>query len=335
MNKMNKQVTFTAANRVELKEHSAETMMNQEGLVIQTEKSIISAGTELACLSGSESWAPFPFVPGYGSVGVVVKEDPQYPDLKEGDRVFTYGRHEAYSVANTVVRKLPEGMDASQAVFARIAAVSISALRVSDVELGDKVAVIGMGLVGNLAAQLFTLAGCDVIGIDTAATRLEIAKQCGIAHPLTASAENADQIKELTEGRMCRAVVDATGIPAVAAKAPLLAGKDGEFILLGSPRGEYQTNLTEFLNYSHLAPFGCITIKGAHEYRFPQSIDTDQRYKHSFESNVAVILERIADQRIKTKELLSHTVKPAQCAEIYKGLKENGGDYMGVIYDWC
>jgi len=329
-----KTIVFTDANRVELESRSIDPAKEPDSVWIETETSVLSAGTELACLSGSESWAPFPFVPGYGSVGRVIQAGSAEYGLKKGDRVFTYGRHEQFSQANTVIQKLPDSLPAEKAVFARMAAVAITALRVSECELGDRVAVMGLGLVGNFAAQLFSLAGCDVVGIDVSEQRREIAEICGIATTMAPGDSLKEQVSDWTAGKMCRTVVDATGVPSVAAKAPELAGKLGELILLGSPRCAYTTDLTPFLNYSHLAGFGNITIKGAHEYRFPLSEDAEQRYRHSFESNVRIILERILDDRIRTRELISHEVKPEDSASTYQGLREHGGDYMGVVFDW-
>jgi 2-desacetyl-2-hydroxyethyl bacteriochlorophyllide A dehydrogenase len=330
-----KRIEFKAANQVSLEEREVEISSESGSTWIRTEKSILSAGTELACLSGSESWAPFPWVPGYGSVGVVIQAGDPKAGLVEGDRIFTYGRHESISMANTVIRRIPDSLPGEEAVFARMAAVAITSLRVSASELGDKVAVVGLGLVGNLAAQLFTLAGCDVIGIDVSARRRKIAEDCGIWQCLRPGDDLIDQINGLTRGRRCHTVVDATGIPAVIAGEPAYAGKLGELILLGSPRGQYTGDFTRFLNYSHLAGEGNITIKGAHEYRFPMAADPEDRYKHSFESNVDVILDRIADGRLKTRELISHIVQPSEADSVYRDLREGKEDYMGVIFDWA
>jgi 2-desacetyl-2-hydroxyethyl bacteriochlorophyllide A dehydrogenase len=329
-----KSIVFSDVDQVALEEREVEITSESGSTWIKTEKSILSAGTELACLSGSESWAPFPWVPGYGSVGVVIQAGDPDAGISEGDRIFTYGRHEGISMANTVLRKIPPTLPAEEAVFSRMAAVAITALRVSSCELGDTVAVFGLGLVGNFAAQLFTMAGCDVIGIDVSAHRRKIAGDCGIWRCLQPGDDLAGQINELTHGRRCQTVVDATGIPAVIAEEPACAGKLGELILLGSPRGRYSGDFTRFLNFSHLAGEGNITIKGAHEFRFPMAADPENRYKHSFESNVDAILERIADGRLKTRELISHMVSPSDAAAVYRDLREGKEDYMGVIFDW-
>jgi len=330
----NQTVVFKAAHQAVLEDRPLEKPNGDDFILIRTEKSIISAGTELACLGGGESWAPFPYVPGYGSVGTIVEMGPAVKAFSMGDRVFTYGRHEAYSLANTVTQKVPDALSPEEAVFARMAAVAITARRVSEAEFGDFVAVIGLGLVGNFAAQLFTLSGCEVIGIDPSPARRQLAERCGVAHTMAPVEDLSGNLEALTEGAKCRTVVDATGISAAIAKAPQLAGKYGEVVLLGSPRGEYQSDLTAFLNYSHLAKFGNITIKGAHEFRFPIDENPGLFYRHSFASNVRVILRNIANGKLNTKTLLSHQAAPSEADSIYRSLRENPEDYMGVVYDW-
>lgn len=327
-------IAFTAENTVEYQVRDFTIPARDDFIVVQTESSIVSAATELACLRGSESWAPYPFVPGYGSVGIVTEVGRTVTHVRPGDRVLTYGRHEQFSLARTVVETIPATLKGERAVFARMAAIAMTALRVADAELGDKVCVIGLGLVGNFAAQLFTLAGCDVIGVDPSASRRRRAEQCRIFQTLAPGEHLEEEIKALTGGRKCRSVVDATGLPAVIEKAPALAGRNGELILLGSPRGGYRTDLTPFLNYSHLAGCGSITIKGAHEYRFPAKEDPSQHYRHSFQSNVRTILDRIADGRLYTDVLLTHRPKPETCAAIYRELRERPDECMGIVFDW-
>ena len=332
MNEFFPQIVFTSPGKAELLQVSkSELPADPQSTLIETEYSIISPGTELACLSGKESWAPLPFRPGYGSVGRVIQAGKR-EDLAVGQRVFTFGAHGAYGAAQVICLPLSEGTDPAQAVFARMAAVSITALRVSDVALGDTVAVFGLGPVGNLAAQLFALSGCRVIGIDLSEKRREVAQQCGIPHVLASGADIREQVTALTGGRLCRTVVEATGLSAVAEQAIALAGKQGEMILLGSPRAAHNANLTSFLNHIHLWGDGCVTVKGAHEWRFP--IGDGEHVRHSIERNVQIILGLIAEKKLQVAPLLTHRLSPADCQTAYDGLLKEKDRYLGVIFDW-
>lgn len=202
-----RQVVFPRANEVQLEEVEVDLTPAENEIVIRTLTTIISAGTELACLAGLADWAPFPFRPGYGAVGEVIAVGSNVKDIKVGDIILTNSNHASHAKARVIAVKVPEGLDPVKAVFARMANVSITALRVSDAELGDRVAVIGLGLVGNLAAQLFQIAGCDVIGIDKVAKRLEVAKLCGIEKIVnTEEVDPVQAVMDLTEGKGCEAV---------------------------------------------------------------------------------------------------------------------------------
>lgn len=340
-----RQVVFPKANEVLLEEVEVDLTPEPNDVVIRTLTSIISAGTELACLAGLADWAPFPFRPGYGAVGEVIAVGNEVKDIKVGDIILTNSNHASHAKARVVVVKVPEGLDPVEAVFARMANVSITALRVSNAELGDNVAVIGLGLVGNLTAQLFKLAGCEVIGIDKVAKRLEVAKACGIEKLVDASQFDPVQaVAELTGGKGCEVVVDATGNPAATLLAPKLAAKYGEVILLGSYFGrKLEANVTDLLERIHLSGYGCITFKGAHEWRYPVKEVRDDTmpiernahfYKHSYERNAKINLRLIAEGKLKVKPLLTQLVKPERCAEVYFGLRDKPSEYIGVVFDW-
>lgn len=331
-----KQVIFTEPNKVELKDIDFNLdNLGPKDVAVHTRYSLISAGTELACLSGKESWAKLPFAPGYAGCGEVIGVGKEVKDLKAGDLVFSYTKHASHVKASTVTVPVPKGVDLKLVPFARMAAVSISALRVSNADLGDYVAVLGLGLVGSLCAQLFALSGCEVIGSDVSPRRIELARKCGLKHAVNPSQQDAKAaVKEITGGRMCEVVVEATGNPAVGATAGGLAGKLGEVILLGSPRGEHPCDLTQVLNYIHLWGNGCVTFKGAHEWRYPIERDPGGHMKHSIRRNVEILLRLIGDGRLRVNELITQVLPPTECAKAYAGLREKKEEYVGVVFDW-
>ncbi len=332
-----RQVVFPQANVVQLEEEVEVDLTPTAGeVVIRTLVTIISAGTELACLAGLADWAPFPFRPGYGAIGEVIAVGEGVTDVQIGDVILTYSNHANHAKARVIAVKVPEGLDPFKAVFARMANVSITALRVSDAELGDTVAVIGLGVVGNLAAQLFQLAGCRVIGIDRIPKRLEVACACGIEQLINASvADPVQAVKDWTDGKGCEVVVDATGNPQASVMAGQLAGKNGEVILLGSPFGRpLMMNVTELLERIHLWGHGCVTYKGSHEWRYPIRQDPQGFTKHSIERNTKINLKLIAEGKLKVEPLLTHRMRPEQCAEAYAVLRDRPEEFVGVVFDW-
>jgi threonine dehydrogenase-like Zn-dependent dehydrogenase len=213
--------------------------------------------------------------------------------------------------------------------------VGMTAVRVGQVELGDRVAVIGLGLVGNLTAQLLREAGAEVIGIDRVGRRLELAGRCGIDRTVDGAALDAEAaVMELTGGQGVDVVVEASGAPAAAELAARLTGKRGEgiVVLLGSPRADYETNLTPFLNQVHLWRNGMVALRGAHEWRFP--LDPTPYQKHSMRRNGEVALRLLAERRLRLDPLIERVYRPAQAPEAFAALMAGPSAPLGVLFDW-
>ena len=72
-----------------------------------------------------------------------------------------------------------------------------------------------------------------------------------------------DEVNEITDGQGVTSLIEATGLPQTVPQVLPLVGRFGEVILLGTPRGRYETDLTEVLSYIHIDPMGNVTFKGA------------------------------------------------------------------------
>lgn len=163
----------------------------------------ISRGTELLVFTGSvpqseyqrmrapfqEGEFPAPVKYGYASVGVV-EQGP--PDL-QGRSVFCLHPHQSrYVVPASAVHPLPEGVPPHRAVLAANMETAVNALWDAAPRLGDRIAVVGGGVVGLLVAWLASrLPGCRVQLVDTHTPRAGIAAQLGLqfATPPDATAE--------------------------------------------------------------------------------------------------------------------------------------------------
>jgi len=328
-------VLFPAPWKVEFAERDLdEASMSADQVLVETECSVVSAGTELAILSGGENWAKLPFVPGYGAVGRVLKAGKDVKDFKPGDRVFYHGPHQSKSFARGLLLLVPDGLDPQDAVLARMGQVAFTSVRASGVELGDTVAVQGLGLVGNFAAQLFTLAGCTVIGIDVSEKRLAAARACGVAHTVNSKTQDAEQaVRAITGGQLCEAVVEATGVSDLAVTAARLCGPGGKVVLLGTPRAKFAGDGLDLLRRIHISSFN-VTFTGGHEWRYPLLQAQAGAQKHSIERNVRQLLSSIKDGRLKLKPLVTHVLPPQKCVEVYEALKNRNEDYVGVVFDW-
>ncbi len=331
----NVKIVFTAPWQVEVqRERLTAPELSANQVWLKKRYTLISAGTELACLSGGESWFSMPSVPGYAAVSEIVETGPQAEGFKAGDIVFHYGNHSLYEVTTTggVFLKVPAGLELSWVPFTRMATVAMTSIRASRIELGDMVAVTGLGLVGNMASQLAGLQGAAVIGVDLSARRLDIAKQCGLRYALPGGSDVRENIAEITQGHGVSTLIEATGVPQVAVEAVSWVAKYGEVILLGSPRGTYLTDVTDLLNYVHLDGRGCITFKGAHEWRYP--VAPDPFVKHSLVRNSEIVFRLMLENRLHIQPLISHVLAPDEAPAAYEGLRGKKDEYHGVLFNW-
>ncbi|HEY5586214.1 MAG TPA: zinc-binding alcohol dehydrogenase [Ruminiclostridium sp.] len=330
-----KKVVFTKPWEVELQKDNIDDKNIPSGnVMLKKIYSLISTGTELACLSGGESWFPLPGVMGYCCIGEIVAKASDVVDYDIGDKIFCYGSHTEYEIIPTtgIFLKVPEGIDSKYIPFVRMATIAATSVRTSNIEFGDYVLVTGQGLVGNMAAQLAKIQGGIVIAVDICQNRLDISKGCGIDYTLNSKeCDIKEEIKKITGGKMVSTCIEATGLPSVEAANLELIAQNGEIIFLGSPRANYSVNLTDVLNHCHLAAFN-VTFKGAHEWKFP--VNEDSFVKHSLERNSKIMFEFFKTGRICLEGLVTEVVKPESCKAAYDSLRNKKDDYMGIIFDW-
>jgi 2-desacetyl-2-hydroxyethyl bacteriochlorophyllide A dehydrogenase len=313
-------------------------------LLLQAEASVVSAGTELANFTALSpgvwvpgSWNAYPWRPGYGMAGTVITAGNEISDFHEGQRVFCFGKHaslqrleisteEPYYAAFPIDPDLPT----STIMMARMALIGIAGPQVTDFQPGDTVVVFGLGLVGNLAAQLYQISGAEVIGVDPVPERCQIARQTGIERVVDVPIEEqVEAIRDLNDGEGVEVAVDAVGQTPIIQKCVDLCKPHGQVILLGSPRKPYQTNATKMLRTIH---HYWIQLRGALEWRLPAY--SSEYGGASIDTNLKSILEDIKEDRLNIDPLITHVITPDQLQDAYLGLLEDKGNYLGVIIDW-
>jgi predicted dehydrogenase/threonine dehydrogenase-like Zn-dependent dehydrogenase len=139
-----------------------------------------------SALSAVRSRLDQPLALGYSSAGTVVGVGEGVTDLAVGDRVACAGAgaavHAEFAcVPRLLVARIPAEQTVSfdEAAFTTVGAVALHGIRTAEVRLGDVVAVIGLGLLGELTVQLLRVAGCRVLGMDIASQRAELAARLG------------------------------------------------------------------------------------------------------------------------------------------------------------
>jgi predicted dehydrogenase len=137
-----------------------------------------------------------PMALGYSSAGTIVEIGEGIHGFQSGDRVACagggYAVHAEYVlVPQNLLAHLPDGLDFEQGAFATLGSVAMHGFRLAGPQVGDRVAVIGLGLMGLLAAGIAKAAGCEVFGIDLSPERVRLAESQGIAAVVRTGCEEA------------------------------------------------------------------------------------------------------------------------------------------------
>jgi len=315
-----------------------EELSSPNEVLVKAHYSHISTGTELACISGTESFFSIPGTPGYTAVGEIIKMGNNVKGFKVGDMIFTYGPHAAYFKIDITDRwhgvcvKLPSTINPEYAVFTHMGNIAMTALRKSNIELGDTILITGLGAIGNLVSQLCQLQGATVIASDINEKRIQIADACGIQKTTNSSISNLKEfVEKETKHEMVSTYIDASGISKVIEASIDCLALNGETILLGSPRVEHKTDITKFLQSFHLLPWNH-NLKGALEFTYPTH-ETNFN-KHSIERNAKIIMNLILQEKLQIKPIYTHKIKPDHIQSAYEGLRNNPEVYIGVVIDW-
>jgi len=139
-----------------------------------------------------------PMALGYSSAGIIVDIGSELQGFKVGDRVACAGGGHAVhaefaSVPQNLMVKLPDEVDFESAAFTTIGAVAMQGFRLASPQVGERVAVIGLGLLGLLTLTIARAAGCYVLGIDLDPDRIALARQLGAQAVSRKDAEEAAQ----------------------------------------------------------------------------------------------------------------------------------------------
>jgi predicted dehydrogenase/threonine dehydrogenase-like Zn-dependent dehydrogenase len=178
---------------------------------------------------------------GYSCAGVVVDVAPDVTRFRPGDRIGCagggYANHAAVNfVSQHLAVKIPESISFEEASFTTLAAIALQGVRRCAPQLGERIVVLGLGLVGQLTVQLLRACGAETIGVDLRKDRVERAVSLGMPHGF--SSRDRDLIAgvlERTEGRGADAVI----VTAAGGDAGLLnrafdaCRKKGRLILVG------------------------------------------------------------------------------------------------------
>lgn len=252
---------FTAP-RESAYENYEDAPLQPDELRIKTLYSGLSAGTELTYyrgtnpylqkqwdatqklfVSGADSFFKYPIRNlGYEEVGEVVEVGSAVTDIPPGTLVFgTWGHrtHHVAPISYVRPRLMPPGLDPLAGIFSHIGAIALNGVHDAALSIGDKVAVFGLGVLGQIVAQAARQSGAEVIAIDLHEKRLALAKELGAHHTLNAKDGNiAEQIKAMTSGRGADVCIEVSGATVALQEAIRSAAYSARVVAMGFFQGE-------------------------------------------------------------------------------------------------
>ena len=265
---------------------------------------------------------------GYCNVGKVMAVGRGVTEFVVGDRVASNGNHAEYvCIPKNLVAKIPENVTDEEATFTVIGSIGLQGIRLLNPQLGECVVVVGLGLIGLVAAELLKANGCKVIGVDFDQQKVDIAKNKGIyaINPKN-GIDPVKYVEEVTGG------VGADGVLITASakgdevihQACLMSRKRGRVVLVGviglNMRRDdfYKKELSFQVSCSYGAGrYDEEYENKGHDYPLAYVRWTEKR-------NFETILSAISSKMLDVQPLITEEVELVNYAEIYGDMRKHG-----------
>lgn len=321
-------IVFTAPGKAEFQEREwQEPELKPDEVVLETECTLISPGTERAFLLG---FGGFPITLGYSAVARV-RNAGKESGFSPGERVAVY--HSCHSSllvkkAEDLVKIEDPALPSESAVFCIIGSMGLQGMRRAQPEFGESMAVLGLGLLGLFAVRCASLAGLfPLIGIDFNEKRRKLAEEFGADATFSPDApELTAKIKALT-GSGVQVAVEVTGNPEALNQALDFTAPFGRITLTGCSRTP-----TREIDFYHKVHQPGIAILGSHNMARPRHDARPGCW--TMREDMALLLRLFAAGRIHPERLLTERAKPENAPEIFGRLAKGDPEMLGVLFDW-
>lgn len=280
-----------------------------------------------------ESYKPL----GYSSAGEVIES--RCKELQPGDLVACAGagianHAEIIAVPKNLVVKLPKGVIPEQACFATMGAIAMQGVRQAAPNVGEYIAVIGLGLLGNITVQILKAAGCHVAGLDIDSGLFATAQSCGCDETYMSDFSSIPKLMEFTRGQGFDSVIITAG---TSSNMPVelsmeIARKKGKVVVVGAvgmniPRTHFYLKEIDFKISSSYGP-------GRYDPDYElKGIDYPYAYVRWTENrNMQSILDLIAMGKIQPDKLTSHIFDLENAPDAYSIIMgEKKESFTGII----
>ncbi len=276
---------------------------------------------------------------GYSCSGVVLQVGRNVTGIRPGMRVACAGagranHAEIVSVPRNLVAEVPEGCGMADAASVTLGAIALQGVRRADPRLGEIVAVIGLGLLGQITVQLLKAAGCRVIGVDLDPRRIELAKSFGMEAGLTVAEDDVlTMVKHWSGGQGADSVIitAASSSDEIVQQAMEMCRKKGRVVVVGAvglglKRSPFYEKEIDFLISSSYGP-------GRYDARYElEGQDYPYAYVRWTENrNMQAFLSLVAEGRVNVKALIERQYDVSQAPQAYAELQTAPTKPLGVL----
>lgn len=277
---------------------------------------------------------------GYSASGVVIESD--CPEFAPGDRVAIagsgYANHsEICAVPKNLAVKLPENVDLADAAFTTVAAIALQGVRQANPKIGENVAVIGLGLIGQITVQLLKASGCNIIGFDIDETTFANAKDFGCEAVFPSSSEFVKTAIAHTNSMGFDSVIITASTDS---NQPLelaidLLRKKGTIVVVGAVPMNFSRNkfYIKELDLKIATSYG----PGRYDPFYEElGIDYPMGYvRWSENRNMQTIVELLNKNQLNFKKLTTHKFSIQDAPKAYKLLSgEIKEKYLGILIEY-
>ena len=288
--------------------------------------STVSPGTERAVLCGLPgARRRFPYQPGYSLAGRAVEVARNVRGIREGDVVAGRVKHVSHdTVGSSLLFRVPEGVSAEEASFLELGIITLQGIRKAAIRPGESVAVVGQGLIGQLANKLArTVGAAEVVAVAASANRRKTAVGPDAAHRYLALKEDPDGPARL----QADVVIEAVGTPQAIELSLRCARPGGRVILLGSSRG-----LGRNVDFWNLVQRRSVEIVGAHISAMPEREGSRGLWTYRREGEL--FLRLLAGGRLRVSDLVTWRPAPDDCNRVYEVIAAGGAEHVAIVFQW-